>query len=297
MPWVLERTRLYSRAMATLPNLAGKVSLVTGANTGIGRVTALELARAGAHVILACRSADKAAPVVDQIRREAGVDRASAVSLDLGSLASVRACAEEVLRRDRPLHLLVNNAGLAGQRGLTADGFELAFGVNHLGHFLLTQLLLERITASAPARIVNLASHSHYSARDVPWDHLRERTRSYTALPEYAISKLANVLHAAELARRTGGSRVTTYALHPGVIASDIWKRIPPPLRSVAKLFMKSTEEGARTPLHCATAPALDGETGQYYADSAPKKPSRLARDAALAAELWSRSERWVGLA
>ncbi len=281
--------------MATLPNLAGKVSLVTGANTGIGRVTALELARAGAHVILACRSAERTAPVVDAIRREVGADRVEAVSLDLGSLASVRACAEEVLRRDRPLHLLVNNAGLAGQRGLTADGFELAFGVNHLGHFLLTQLLLERITASAPARIVNVASHSHYGAKAIPWDHLRERTRSFTALPEYAVSKLANVLHAAELGRRLDGSGVTTYALHPGVIASDIWKRIPPPLRSAAKLFMKSTEEGARTTLHCATAPALEGETGQYYAESSPKKPSRPAQDAALAAELWTRSERWVG--
>lgn len=283
--------------MATLPNLAGKVSLVTGANTGIGRVTALELARAGAHVVLACRSADKAAPVVDAIRREIGADRVESVSLDLGSLTSVRACAEEVLRPGRPLHLLINNAGLAGQRGLTADGFELAFGVNHLGHFLLTQLLLERITASAPARIVNVSSHSHYSAKGIPWDHLRERTRSFTALSEYAVSKLANVLHAAELGRRLEGTGVTTYALHPGVIASDIWKRIPPPFRSAAKLFMKSTEEGARTTLHCATAPSLAGETGQYYADSAPRKPSRAARDEALAAELWTRSERWVGLA
>lgn len=283
--------------MATLPNLAGKVSLVTGANTGIGRVTALELARAGAHVILACRSADKAAPVVSEIRREIGADRVESISLDLGSLTSVRACAAEVLRSGRPLHLLINNAGLAGQRGLTADGFELAFGVNHLGHFLLTQLLLERITASAPARIVNVSSHSHYGAKAIPWDRLRERTPSFTALSEYAVSKLANVLHAAELGRRLEGSRVTTYALHPGVIASDIWKRIPPPLRSAAKLFMKSTEEGARTTLHCATAPALEAETGQYYADSAPKKPSGPARDAALAAELWTRSERWVGLA
>ncbi|HTE55993.1 MAG TPA: SDR family oxidoreductase [Kofleriaceae bacterium] len=282
--------------MTTLPDLAGKVALVTGANTGIGKVTALELARAGAHVILACRSVGKAAPVADEIRRETGADRVEVVSLDLASLTSVRACAEELLRRDRPLHILINNAGVAGQRGLTADGFELTFGVNHLGHFLLTQLLIERITASAPARIVNVSSHAHYRVRRIPWEQLREPTRTMTALAEYGVSKLANVLYTAELARRASGSGVTTYALHPGVIASDIWRRVPAPVRVVAKRFMRSPEEGASTSLHCATAPELAGHSGQYYTDCERKQPSRAARDPELAAELWRRSLDWVGL-
>jgi retinol dehydrogenase-12 len=278
--------------MSTLPNLAGKVALVTGANTGIGRVTATELARAGAHVILACRSAAKTEPVVADIRAETGSDKVEFAALDLASLASVRTCAGDFLRRDLPLHILVNNAGLAGQRGLTADGFELTFGVNHLGHFLLTRLLLERLEASAPARVVTVSSKAHFRTSAIAWERLREPTRTLTGMDEYGVSKLANILFTAELARRAGAG-VTTYALHPGVIASDIWRRVPAPLRVIAKAFMRSPEEGARTSLHCATAPALAGETGQYYDDCQPRKPSRAAQDAQLAAELWSRSLDW----
>jgi retinol dehydrogenase 12 len=278
--------------MSTLPNLAGKVALVTGANTGIGRVTATELARAGAHVILACRSAAKTEPVVADIRAETGSDKVEFAALDLASLASVRTCAGDFLRRELPLHILINNAGLAGQRGLTADGFELTFGVNHLGHFLLTRLLLERIEASAPARVVTLSSKAHYRAKAIPWERLREPTRSLTGMDEYGVSKLANILFSAELARRAGAG-VTTYALHPGVIASDIWRRVPGPLRVIAKAFMRSPEEGARTSLHCATAPALAGETGRYYDECQPRQPSPAAQDAQLAADLWSRSLDW----
>jgi retinol dehydrogenase 12 len=281
--------------MSSLPNLAGKVAMVTGANTGIGRVTAAELAGAGAHVILACRSAAKTEPVVAEIRAAAGSDKVEFVELDLASLASVRACAQAFLRRDLPLHILVNNAGLAGHRGLTADGFELTFGVNHLGHFLLTVLLLDRLRASAPARVVTVSSQAHFRAKEIPWERLREPTRSLTGMDEYGVSKLANILFTAELARRSGAG-VTTYALHPGVIASDIWRRIPAPFRAVAKAFMRSTEEGASTSLHCATAPDLASETGQYYEDSKPRRPSRTAQDERLAAELWTRSLDWTAL-
>jgi retinol dehydrogenase-12 len=281
--------------MPAIPDLEGRVALVTGANTGIGRVTATELARAGARVLLACRSAEKAAPVVDEIRRGTGSDAVEFVPLDLASLASVRACAAAFLRRDLPLHILINNAGLAGQRGLTADGFEVAFGVNHLGHFLLTLLLIERIEASAPARVVTVSSHAHRRASGIRWERLRAPTRTLTAFDEYGVSKLANLLFSAELSRRAGAG-VTTYALHPGVIASDIWRRVPAPLRVLAKAFMRSPEEGARTQLHCATAPELAGETGQYYTDCRPLQPSRVAQDPQLAAELWSRSMDWVSL-
>jgi NAD(P)-dependent dehydrogenase (short-subunit alcohol dehydrogenase family) len=277
-------------------NLTGKVALVTGSNTGIGRVTAAELARAGAHVFMACRSAARTAPVADEIRRETGSE-VEFLELDLASLASVRSCAEAFLRRDLPLHILVNNAGLAGRRGLTADGFELTFGTNHLGHFLLSHLLRDRIEASAPARVVTVSSQSHRSARKIPWERLRAPTRSLTALSEYAVSKLANVLFSAELARRLEGTGVTTYSLHPGVIASDIWRRIPPPLRTIAKAFMSSTEQGARTTLHCATAPELAGETGRYYNDCKEQRPSRVAQDPELGRELWTRSLEWARIA
>jgi retinol dehydrogenase 12 len=282
--------------MAALPSLEGKVALVTGANTGIGKVTAVELARAGAQVILACRSAEKTAPVVDEIRRATDAKRAEFIHLDLASLDSVRTCAAELLARGQPLHILVNNAGVAGHRGLTADGFELTFGVNHVGPFLFTLLLLDRLKASAPARVVTVSSQAHYRTKGIPWDRVRERTRTRTGLSEYGVSKLANVLFSAELARRLESSGVTTYSLHPGVIASDIWRRVPSPLRVVAKAFMSSNEEGARTSLHCATAPELAGETGLYYDSCRPRKPGRAARDEQLARELWTRSLDWTRL-
>ena len=272
------------------------VIVITGASAGIGKVTALELARAGAQVWLACRSKERTQPVLDEIERATG--RAPGfLTLDLTSLASVRAAAAAYLALKQPLHLLVNNAGLAGQRGLTQDGFELTFGVNHLGHFLFTHLLLDTIKESAPARIVNVASASHYQAKKgIPWDRLRQRTRGLTAMDEYAVSKLANVLFTRELARRLYGTGVTTYALHPGVIASEIWRKVPWPIRPVMRAFMKSTEEGAQTSLYCATAPELAEQSGRYYDDRKEKRPSRVALDDALAAELWDRSLEMCGL-
>ena len=153
--------------------LAGKIALVTGANTGIGRVIAVELAKQGAHVFVACRSAERAQAVLDEIRAQPDGGKAELLPLDLGDFASIRQCANTFLARGLPLHLLINNAGLAGARGHTRDGFELAFGVNHLGHFLLTQLLLDRIKASAPARIVTVASKAHYRAPGIDWQAVR----------------------------------------------------------------------------------------------------------------------------
>jgi retinol dehydrogenase-12 len=192
------------------------------------------------------------------------------------------------------LHLLINNAGLAGARGLTRSGFELAFGVNHMGHFVLTQLLTERIKASAPARIVTVASTAHYQAQGIDWDCLRTRTSTPTGLPEYSVSKLCNVLFSAELGRRLAGTGVTTYSLHPGVVATDIWRGVPWPLRPLIKLAMTSPERGTATTLYCATSPAVADETGRYYDNCRPRPPSALAQDSALAAELWKRSESWM---
>jgi NAD(P)-dependent dehydrogenase (short-subunit alcohol dehydrogenase family) len=277
-----------------MTDMKGRVCIVTGANTGIGEVTARELARMGAHVLLACRSEDKTAPVVAAIRKQTGNDAVEFVPLDLGSLASVRRCVEAFLARDLPLHVLVNNAGLGGQRGVTEDGFELHFGVNHLGHFLLTVLLRDRLVRSAPARVVHVASKAHFQASGIDFERVRGGTRSLTGMPEYAVSKLANVLFSAELSKRLEGTRVSSYSLHPGVVASDIWRRIPFFVRPLVTAFMISTEEGARTSLHCATAPDAQEQTGLYWDRCEPRNPSKPARDAALAAELWARSEAFV---
>lgn len=275
-----------------------KVCLVTGANTGIGRVSAVELAKRGAHVVLACRAEAKARPVLDEI--EAAGGEASFLRLDLGDLGQVREAAQAFLQTGRPLHVLMNNAGLAGQRGLTKDGFELAFGVNHLGPYLFTRLLLDRVVDSAPARIVNVSSRSHYRARlkGGRFDEaaLKKPTKSVSGMREYEVSKLANVLFTKRLARDLDSEKVTTYTLHPGVVATDIWRRIPQPIRWLATLPMVTVEEGARTQLHCATAPELSGETGLYYDKCEAREPSRHAQDEALQDWLWDRSAEWVGL-
>ena len=273
---------------------AGRTVIVTGGNSGIGRATAVELARMGATVYLACRSEERTRPVIDEIGGLGGPGRAAFLPLDLGDLASVRRCAELFLADGEQLHVLVNNAGVAGQRGLTPSGFEMAFGTNHVGHFLLTSLLTERLLASAPARVVTVASVAHYQAGGIEWDAVRRPTRSFTALPEYAASKLANVVFSQELARRLQGSGVTTYSLHPGAIASNIWKRVPWPFRDVMKrLFMRSPEEGARTSVYCATASDRAKESGCYYDACSPRPPSRSATPE-LGAELWRRSVEWT---
>lgn len=279
-------------ASAAMPR--GRVALITGASTGIGLVTARELAAAGMHVFIACRSAERAQAALATIRPAAGTPPPEVLALDLGDFASVRSCAQALLARGLPLHVLINNGGLAGGRGFTASGFELAFGTNHMGHFLLTQLLLDRLRASAPARIVTVASRAHKRTQGIDWQAVRQPTATRTGFAEYAVSKLANVLFSAELGRRLAGSGVTTYALHPGVVASDIWRRVPWPLRSLMKLAMITPEEGARTTLHCATSPAVAAATGLYYDRCAAIEPSRAGRDAALAKELWKRSEDWL---
>jgi NAD(P)-dependent dehydrogenase (short-subunit alcohol dehydrogenase family) len=273
-------------------DLDRKVILVTGANTGIGRVAAVELAARGAHVVLACRNEEKARPVIDEIRARGG--DASFLALDLGSLRSVRAAADAFLARDQPLHVLVNNAGVGGHTGVTQDGFEITFGTNHLGHFLLTKLLEKKLVSSAPARVVNVSSKAHYGATGIAWDSLQRSARSLVPLPAYELSKLCNVLHARELARRLAGTGVSAFSLHPGVVATDVWRRVPPPLRALIKLFMISPEKGALTTVHCATAVGIETQSGSYWDKCQLKKPSRTAHDDALASELWQRSEAWV---
>jgi retinol dehydrogenase 12 len=276
-----------------MDDLAGRTFLVTGANTGIGLAAARELAARGGRVHLACRSEAKGQAAVASIEAQTRPGAAAFLPLDLADLASVRACARAFLALGEPLHVLVNNAGVGGRRGLTADGFELAFGINHLGHFALTTALAGHLAASAPARVVTVASDAHYQARGVDFGAVRRPTRSLTGLPEYAVSKLCNVLFSAELARRMAGRGVTSYALHPGVVASDIWRRVPWPVRPLVTRRMLSTEQGAQTLLYCASDPQLAGVSGRFYDNCAEREPSPAAT-AELGRLLWERSEAWT---
>jgi retinol dehydrogenase 12 len=272
---------------------AGRTFLVTGANTGIGRATAEELARRGARVYVASRSRVRGEEAVSAIKTASGNGSVWFLPLDLADLDSVRSCAVAFLDRGEPLHVLVNNAGVGGARGLTRQGFEMTFGINHLGHFALTNALLGCLTASAPARVVTVSSEAHYSARGIDFEALRRPARGITGLREYAVSKLCNVLFTQELARRTAGTGVTTYALHPGVVASDIWRRVPWPVRSFITRRMLSVEDGAATSLYCATAPEVAQDSGLFYDKCAQRAPSAVAAPE-LAAELWKHSETWT---
>lgn len=278
----------------SMPSQQGKTVVITGANSGIGQVTAREFARAGARVIIACRSRDKAEAAAADIATAAAGVAPEVLILDLGDLVQVREAAGELQSRVDSIDILINNAGVAGQRGETADGFELAFGINHVGHFLWTNLLQKQLEAGGGARIVNVSSRAHFDAKGVDFEALTRPTRGVAALQEYAVSKLANVLHASELAKRTAGTGITTYSLHPGVVATDVWRQIPGPIAGVIKLFMLSPDKGAATTLYCATSPECAFESGQYYTKSKRKEPSKLAKDDALAKELWRRSVQWT---
>ena len=258
--------------------------LITGANTGIGLATARALADRGETVFLACRSPSSGSAAAASIG-------ARYLSLDLASLASVRSCAASFLALDQPLDVLINNAGIAGARGLTADGFESHFGINHLGHFLLTSLLLDRLAVS-DGRIVTVASEAHYAPRGIDWSALRRAPRSLTGMREYAVSKLCNVLFTQELARRYPA--IHSYALHPGMVASDIWRRVPWPVRPLMKRRMIPNDEGAATSVYCATSLDVAADSGLYYDKCAPRAASSVATPV-LGAELWERSSAWVG--
>jgi retinol dehydrogenase-12 len=284
------------------PVARDRTFLITGGNTGIGLATATALAREGGRVYIACRDPERGKAALAAVKAASGSDAVGSLPLDLGSLASVRACAEAFLVRDEPLHVLINNAGVAGARGLTADGFETHFGVNHLGHFALTLLLLDRLKASGPGcRVVNVSSEAHYAAPGIDWAALRRKTRSFTGMREYAVAKLCNVLFTQELARRVGGigpgvdSDVTAYALHPGVVASDIWRRIPQPLRALWTRRLIGTEEGAATSLYCATSAQAAAESGLFYDKCQPVAPSPVATPE-LGELLWKQSAEWTGV-
>ena len=227
---------------------------------------------------------------------ESGSADVRLLHLDLASLASVRASAAAFLALDEPLHVLINNAGVGGQRGLTADGFELHFGVNHLGHFALTQLLLERISgkAAGSARIVNVSSEAHYGAPGLDFNAMRRRTPTFTGQREYAVSKLCNVLFAQEL-RPAEVTGVSAYALHPGVVASDIWRRVPSLARPLITRPVLTIEQGAVTSVHCATSPAVAPATACCYDKCAVREPMSSGHPGTRPHCCGSAARKWTG--
>jgi retinol dehydrogenase-12 len=276
-------------------DLKGQTILVTGASAGIGRAVAEALVARGASVVLGTRSEARTRPVLDDLKKRYPDADLLWLPLDLAYLRSVENAAETFLATKRPLHVLINNAGVGGARGLTRDGFDMTIGTNHLGPFLLTERLLPRLVEAPAARIVNVASRAHTRVRSIDWEAFtRPAAGARDLLLRYGQSKLMNVLHARELARRLARTGVTTYAVHPGVIASDVWRELPGAIRAVLKLFMRSNEEGAAPVLRCATAPELAKVSGRYYDRLQEVPPNKLAEDDGLADELYRRSLTFI---
>ena len=280
-------------------DLSGKVVLVTGANAGIGRETVRGLARMGAHVVMASRSLERGEAAKADLAREIPPERLEVMRLDLALLADVRRFARDFRSRHARLDVLVNNAGIhTAHRQVTSEGFESTFVTNHLGHFLLTHELRPLLEASAPARVVNVASEAHRFGR-MRFDDL-QLARRWSGVAAYCQSKLANVLFTAELARRLAGTGVTANAVHPGSVRSN-WARGPESgvLRvavGLATPFLVTVQKGAENSVYAASSPDLDGASGLYLVRKREWTPSRRARNEEDQARLWAESARLAGV-
>jgi len=280
-------------------DLSAKVAIVTGATSGIGKETARVLAHQGAHVILGCRDVKNAELVAQELIKVTKNSKVEVIPLDLASLASVRSFAERFKATKLPLHILIDNAGvMATPKSLTTDGFELQFGVNHLGHFLLTNLLLEQLRESAPARVVVVSSYLHKNGH-INFDDIMSE-KSYERWEAYDQSKLANILFARELNRRLAGTGLTVNAVHPGVIPTDLARNINPMapflFKYIAAPFMRTIPQGAATSVYVAVNPALANVGGKYFGDCQEETPAAEALNDQVAQRLWDLSEKLVGL-
>jgi NAD(P)-dependent dehydrogenase (short-subunit alcohol dehydrogenase family) len=265
-----------------------KVTVITGASSGIGKATALGLARMGATVVLACRDSERGEAARREIVKETNNSAVSVELVDLADLDSVSSFAKNFQQRHSHLDVLVNNAGVyASKRILTVDGFESTFAINHLAHFLLTNLLLDLLKASAPSRIVNVASV--WQGRGMNFDDL-QGARKYSGMKSYPQSKLANVLFTYELARRLEGTGVTANCVHPGTVRTNLWRQsgsIMAPMVRILVPFMLSPEEGAKTVIWLASSPEVDRISGRYFIKQTERKSSKQSYDLDAAQRLW----------
>ena len=283
--------------MAT--DMSGKICIVTGANSGIGKVTALELAKKGATVVMLCRNPQRGEAAMSEIKQKSGNDSVDLIIADLASMDSIRQFAADFKAKYDKLHVLVNNAGVhVAERIVTVDGYEYTFAINHLGYFLLTHLLIDVLKASAPSRIVNVSSDAHGLAKihlDDP--HLENNFDRFTA---YSQSKLANIMFTYELARRLEGSGVTVNCLHPGMVGTNLGRDSADVRRVMQEAgdSLLTPEEGAVTMIYLATSPEVENVSGKYYDEyKNPMKSSRKSYKQDIQQKLWELSEKLTGLA
>lgn len=283
--------------------LDDKTVVITGANTGLGRAAAKEFATRGASVVMACRDINKCRRVRRTLMTETENKRIVCEELDLASLESVRNFASRVNESIKKIDILVNNAGVMRcPKLLTKDGFEMQLGVNHLGHFYLTLLLLDKIKAAAPSRVVNVSSTAHLRGKINYADFNSEK--EYDAADAYNQSKLANVLFTKELADRLKGTGVSVFSVHPGIVNTEITRHMGIANSWVAAafakpllwLFAKSPRQGVQGIMYCALAEGIEGDSGKYFCNCKATEPNPIAQDKVASAWLWATSERWTGL-
>ncbi|XP_055603257.1 retinol dehydrogenase 11-like isoform X2 [Uranotaenia lowii] len=279
--------------------LEPKVVIITGANSGIGKETAIECAKRGAWVYMGCRDVNRMEKARQEILDASGSQNVFALELDLASFESIRKFVRTFLSMERRLHVLINNAGvMACPKDYTKDGFELHFGTNHLGHFLLTNLLLDILKKTAPSRIITVASLGHKWGR-IDKDDINSE-KDYDKWAAYTQSKLCNVLFSRHLAKRLRGTGVHTYCVHPGTVDTELLRYFNKCLRIFLKplmwIFFKSPKSGAQTTLFCAMEPSIASHTGKYYSDCKLKEPEPHGKDDAMAEWLWNISEKLTGL-
>ncbi len=283
---------------AKTDSMRGRNCMITGASSGIGRATAIELAKLGASLVLVCRDRTRGEETVAAIKAAAPDASVDLMIADLSSQQSIRKLAAEFLARNQPLHVLVNNAGVANtRRTLTVDGIETTFAVNHLAYFMLTMLLLERIKQSAPARIINVASDAH-SYGTMNFDDLGGERR-YRTMRIYGQSKLANIMFTYELARRLEGTHVTVNCLHPGTVATGLGKNNGGFARFVVSAlgpFVLTAAQGAATQIYLATSPEVEAVSGQYFIKCKPAPSRPESYDRSKAARLWEISAQMTGV-
>jgi NAD(P)-dependent dehydrogenase (short-subunit alcohol dehydrogenase family) len=276
--------------------MVGKICMVTGANAGIGKATALDLAQMGATVVMVCRSKQRAESALSEIVRLSGNEEVAYLLADLSSQVSIHKLVMDFKSHYSNLHVLINNAGeIPRKRTVTVDGFEYQFAVSHLAYFLLTMLLLDILKASAPSRIINVASMLHQFA-NIDFEDLQSE-QSYQSSIVYNRTKLANLLFTYELARRLRGTQVTVNCLHPGVTRTKLLDDFSPRLlRPLVSVFSSSPEKGARTSIYLASSPEVEGVSGKYFMNKKVVQSSKTSRDESLARRLWQVSEELTEL-
>ncbi|RWS04722.1 retinol dehydrogenase 12-like protein [Dinothrombium tinctorium] len=293
-------TRLCSASCTSNARIDGKTVIITGGNTGIGKETAIDLAKRGGKIILACRNAERAEKAVEEIKQASNSQNVQFYLMDLSSLRSVREATERILKNEDKIDILINNAGIMMTPfAKTVDGYESQFATNHLGHFLFTLLLMKRIKETNGAKIINVSSEGHR------WSSLNfedlNSENNYSSLTAYANSKLANILFTRELSRRLVGTDIHVYALHPGFVDTELARSVD---SRVFKYFIdfwmkwmaKTAKQGAQTTIYCAVDENAAKETGLYYAECKPTKPSKQALNNETAERLWEKSLEMVGL-